>query len=486
LTITGPAVIFALIDVVLFVVAARRPWIGLVVLLAGLPFNGILLDVFARSIGGTGLARYTLAGWHDALALGIVFAAAVLVLRHRRWPVRSVATIAVVVLTVGVAGLPLAPDLPAALYAYRTIFLPVAVMAAITLIAHLEGLPIRSAATAGTAVVVSGLLASAFAWWQVYGGAYGYLNTYFRTSAGTLPAAYSATHVVQPRAIGTFHSPNEFGAFLVLATIVALTPGILPLGRARPWIGVALGLALVLTFSRSAWVGAIVATVVIAILLGRRLGRPDPARLRAVARATLAPAVTFVGVAVLVLMTSGGARFLEASLRGAEPSAQTHLGAVQDVITDVINGPDESAVPGPTPGSANDPTPSWLRPGSVGRILVGDGLGTAGPKSTRFSGAEPTRHSEIWFLNFAWQVGLIGFALAGMLVLAILVALFRQRSRSWPAAAIGGLLALGAGAVFIPVLDEPAVSFPLWALIGIAIVDASHAGSTDAEPAASA
>jgi hypothetical protein len=144
---------------------------------------------------------------------------------------------------------------------------------------------------------------------------------------------------------------------------------------------------------------------------------------------------------------------------------------VKDVIDDLISGPGEPTDGPPGSGSSSTGERITLTP-------LGGGLGTAGPKSARFTGGEPVRHSEIWYLNYVGQVGLIGLALTALFIIAILGTLLPARGRGWPSVAIGCLLALGAGAVFIPVVDEPAVAGTLWGILGIAIVDARVARSS--------
>jgi hypothetical protein len=208
----------------------------------------------------------------------------------------------------------------------------------------------------------------------------------------------------------------------------------------------------------------------VAVLVGLRWRPSSPVDwIRANYRRALldiaAPAATFVVVAVLIVRASGGAAFVGATVAGTEPSATTHVGAVKDVIDDLISGGEEPTDGPPSSGGSSTGERITLTP-------FGGGLGTAGPKSIRFSGGEPIRHSEIWFLNYVSQVGLIGLALTALFVVAIFGTLLPARGRSWPSLAIGSLLALGAGAVFIPVVDEPAVAGTLWGILGIAIVDA--------------
>ena len=67
----------------LFALAVVRPWFGLVVLLAGLPFNGLLLHVGAPQLALSGTGATMLAAWHDALAAGVIVAAGFHWLRTR-------------------------------------------------------------------------------------------------------------------------------------------------------------------------------------------------------------------------------------------------------------------------------------------------------------------------------------------------------------------------------------------------------------------
>lgn len=461
LTLTPLSIVLIAIDLALLVLAVRRPWLALISLLGGLPFNGILLDVIAPSVGISStdtLARLALAGWHDALALGIVIAGAWSAGRTRQRPTRAVEYLAGLVLVFGLVALVKAPGLLVAAYAYRTLYLPVAVMLALLLLATSRGMPDRAAPRAALAMVVAGLIAAAFAIWQVYAGGYPYLMAHYQVDS-RLPAAYTSALVHQPRAIGTFHSPNEMGAYLVIAGVIALAPGILPLGRLRPWAGVLLGIGLLLTFSRSGWVAATISTLVILALTG---WRPRAARLQASLVRNLAPIVVFIAASGLILTTSNGFDFVKATVTGHDPSAGVHLGA----LGDLLGG-----------GASSSPSPSGGKPGGVAiRVtMLGEGLGTAGPKSTRFTGGEPIRHSEIWYVDYIAQVGLVGLFLTALLVGGLLAELWRARPRAWPAAATAVLLALGVGALFIPVIDEPAVAGPLWAVLGLAMIDARTA-----------
>lgn len=491
MTFTPVLIVLLIVDAALLVFAVRRPWLALLALLAGLPFNGLLLDVVAPALNiasAGSLNRLALAAWHDALSVGIILSAALAALGARRYRFGLVVTLAVAVFVWGVAALLLAPDLLTAAYAYRTLFGPPAVMVAIVVLASTRSMPAWVPTRAAIAIVASAAVAAVFAFWQVYIGGYGYLMAWFQVPSGFLPAAYSSSGLTQPRAIGTFHSPNEFGAYLVIAGLLTIAPAILPLHRWRPWVAALLGVALLLTFSRSAWVGAFIGTATLVFLTGGRF------RLAAVgrsARSLAAPVLVFAIASGAVLATSNGAAFIYATVTGKEPSAAVRVDAIGDLFGgDGASSPEAIIDPRPSgdeeaPGDeqpSGEEGPSARRGERIAVTPLGGGLGTAGPKSTRFSGDEPVRHSEIWYLNYAAQVGLVGLALTFALVAAIVVELWRARRRPWPPAALGALLALGAGAIFIPVIDEPAVAGPLWAVVGIALATA-RARTADPDPA---
>jgi hypothetical protein len=67
------------------------------------------------------------------------------------------------------------------------------------------------------------------------------------------------------------------------------------------------------------------------------------------------------------------------------------------------------------------------------------------------------------------QVGIAGLVLTGALVVVIIKALWSARSSAWSVLALGLLFGAGAGALFISVVNEPAVAVPLWTLVGLAV-----------------
>ena len=147
----------------------------------------------------------------------------------------------------------------------------------------------------------------------------------------------------------------------------------------------------------------------------------------------------------LVFNTSGAAVLVQETVQGSEPSAQGRPASVRQGITIVLSNP------------------------------LGLGLGTAGPKALRFGeSATPNRIlTETWYLVYAIQVGILGLALLIVTALVILAGLWRSRASPISRAAIAMGLGLAAGAMFIPIIDEPTVFIPLWAFSGLALATAN-------------
>jgi len=464
---TSLLIVLIALDVALLLFAVLRPWHALLVLIGGLPFNGLLLDVVGPRMGvgdPSSLSRIALAAWHDAIALGIIAAAGLAVLQTRNWRLSRVELAGALLL--GLALIPLfrAPNLVAGLYSYRTLYLPIALMLALLALARTAGLPQRLPGRLATAVIASGLIASAYAWVQVYALGFPYLLGFpvedsFSLQPNGLPSAYVASYVHQPRAIGTFHSPNEFGAYLFIAFLTTVTPGILPLGKWRPWIAAALAITAVLTFSRSAWLSALVGVAVVVLMSGWRPSIRSMPGLR-----TTAAIGVFLVAAGLVLVTSGGDQYLIATLSGRESSAAGHIGQLQDALGGTGTQPSPATGLEPGGGPGDEPLPDGTR-----SSWLGDGLGTAGTKSERFSqSSELQRHSEIWYVTYTMQVGIAGLVLTAAFILVLLMALWSTRSSSWSVLAAGLLVGIGAGALFIHVVNDPAVAVPIWTLVGVA------------------
>jgi hypothetical protein len=452
-----------LLDLGLLALSCRRPWLGLVILLAILPFNGFLGHVIAPTLGLASIETTALLAWHDALTLGIALAAATQFLRRRGGSFGLIEWLAGAMLAVGILGVAISPFRLTAVYEYRTLYLPPVLALSLLFLWRTAEMPEDVPQRAARVLIGSGVVSAVFAFWQVYVGGKGLLGHFFLTKDGTVPASYFTAFVDQPRAFGTFNSPNEFGAYLALVLCLLAIPGLVSIrSQVRPWLLVPLGLALLLTFSRSAWVSSAVIGFVSGLLLwpGKQRLR---ARLTAVRDRTGwtrygLPAAVFLAAATVILASSGGLAFGTATLSGTEPSAAYHL----DLLGNIV-------------GTASG-TGSEIADGHPRASALGMGLGTAGPKSARFgeAGQSPLVSSEIWYVNYLYQVGWLGVVILALFILAIAVRLWRSRFAPWPLAAIAVGAGLAVGALGIPVIDEPAVAIPLWSVIGLGLINAEQ------------
>lgn len=426
--------------------ALWRPWIGLIVLLAVLPFNGLISQVVPGLADLTPTAETALAAWHDAIVAGIALAAVIAWLRQPRRPT-LLESIIVVMLAVGALYVVVSPVRLTALYAYRTLYEPAVLLLAIVVLARTRGLPERLVGTAATAFVSAASAAALFTWLQVYVLGFHYLNVFYTVPGQPLHWSYLATGLNQPRGIGTLTSPNEFGAVLAIAMILLAVPNLVRApGWVRTWLFVACALGLLLSFSRSGMLAAAVGLIVVAFLTRHQWLRPLPKDLTARRILSfLTPVVVGLALTTLVFNTSGAAVLVQETVQGSEPSAQGRPASVRQGITIVLSNP------------------------------LGLGLGTAGPKAIRFGESAGANRilTEMWYLVYAIQVGVIGLALLIATALVIFVGLWRSRASPISRGAIAMGFGLGAGALFIPILDEPTVFIPLWAFSGLALATAA-------------
>lgn len=473
-----PVVIIVALDAALLALALRRPWLGVTLLLAAIPFNGFMSDVLVQVAGIPELGRTALSGWHDALAIGVGLSALGHALRGRVRAMGVVEWLAIAMLAIGLLAIAISPYQLTALYVYRTMYVPPVLALSLVFLWRAGTMPVALPDRLVRVIVGSGVVAALIAGLQVYIGGVSYLNLFYRLPDGRLPAAYFSALVEQPRAFGPFHSPNEFGAYLALAIGLILAPRVVALRPAvRSWLLVPLGLALLLTLSRSAWVSTGVIAVVVLLLAwpGGPVVRRRMASLKTLRmwRQHGLQVAVFVAAATGILFGSNVSSFITATATGQDPSAAYRAQQLEDALKDLFDPsrpPSRTLEPGASPTTPHgDPGSGIAAPPRVG--LVGMGLGTVGPKSVRFGepGSEPFS-SETWYLNYLLQVGIVGLAVLALFVLAILARLWRSRRVPLVRAAIAIAAGLAVGAFGIPVIDEPAVALPLWSILGLGLL----------------
>lgn len=254
------------------------------------------------------------------------------------------------------------------------------------------------------------------------------------------------------RIMSSLRGANPLGAYLVVVLCLVVAVGFawirtyktIEIRRQKIALGLLVcgaAVVLVLTFSRAAWLGAIVGLVV---LFGMQL----PARVRLwVAASTLAIVVLLGGATLLLWHNTTFQNVIfhtqEHSLVKAT-SDEGHASALQAGLHDVVHEP------------------------------LGRGPGTAGPASV-YNTDHSARIAENYFIQLAQEVGWIGLAL--FLATTGLVAYELWARRPDPLAL--GLLAALAGICVVNLFShawaDDTLAYFWWGLAGLAIGTPTHA-----------
>jgi hypothetical protein len=239
------------------------------------------------------------------------------------------------------------------------------------------------------------------------------------------------------RAFATLRGPNDFGAYLVVGLVaaIALRP------RLWRWCVAIMGAGLAVSYSRSAWLGAVAALLVVVMAATSRL------------RVTRRMVYGFAGVLVALLLMA---------------AASVAIPQVRLAVFHSSPG-DSSLVEGSTDAH-------WRATSAgVWRVIadpLGCGPGCAGPAS--YYGPAP-RISENYYVQIAEELGVIGLVVWLWMFGAIAVRLYLLRAYA-PARI---MVASGAGLAIIGVLlhvwaDQP-LAIVWW---GLAAVACAHIART--------
>ncbi len=238
------------------------------------------------------------------------------------------------------------------------------------------------------------------------------------------------------RAFATLRGPNELGSYLLLP--LALAVWLLAQNRRNwlAWAAFAGGLvALGLSGSRSAWLGAATMFVILAALMVPRhrvmfwVKRLAPPLVLVVA-GVLALAATVPTVRLLVFHSSPD----DSSL--VEGSTADHWQATSDGIKDVIANP------------------------------FGHGVGAAGPASYYNTG-HPARIAENYFVQVAQEIGVLGLILFIIICALLVQQLWKRRQQQWPALLLAGFAGLTVINLFLHGWVDDPTSMTWWAVAGL-------------------
>lgn len=262
---------------------------------------------------------------------------------------------------------------------------------------------------------------------------------------GVLPAFFIDDKPDLERIMSTVRDPNSFGSYIIIIGSFALVAWVRAHSRKVRqyglWLLILSALGLILTFSRSAWLGFVLAVVVVAAIgLNER---------RAWLRAHRG--IVFGGIAASVVMLGLGLFMVRDSY----------------LVQNIVFHADESTV-------LEDPNEKRARfiKESVDDIAehpLGTGPGTAGLVSIH-NDTQGTVLNENYYLQIAQEVGLLGLALFVAILVAVSRRLYRLAGSDQFAL---GLLASFAGLaltnLLVHIWSNEAVAYTWWGLAGLVI-----------------
>lgn len=265
----------------------------------------------------------------------------------------------------------------------------------------------------------------------------------YTKSNGVLPAFFIDDKPDLERVMSTVRDPNSFGSYLII--IISLAFAILLSKKSQRQLALgylALGfLCLWFTFSRSAWIGALISIGIISSTYFARAKLPRSL----IRKMTLIGAVTFF----VLLAATYGAR-------------NTYF--VQNVVfhadqSTVLEDPNELRIrfwKESLEGVKSDP--------------LGNGPGTAGLASIK-NQVQGTQLNENYYLQLASEVGVLGLMLF-MAILAMLgLELFKVAEKDWLALALlGSLAGLAVANFLVHIWSNEAVAYTWWGLASLVVL----------------
>jgi hypothetical protein len=455
------ALILGLILVGIVIVSLRRPYGALRTMLVLLPLHSgaVLLLANVFHVGG---APLTLASaWKEAVIAGIGFAAlAQLPGRWRSLGLVHLLAAALLLLIAARAAIEIVAGPTsdvAILFGARQLGEFLAVLVAVAILRPSVAWFLGTARLVLPVIVACSLIAIA----QPMLGA-GFYDQVFHAPGERLHHSYLANigDVRRFRAVGTFIAPNELGLGLVVNGLIFVAP---LLAAAARWRLVAMALmlmllALVMSFSRSAWIGLAVGLVVTALLVWGHVVRLHRAGMlfRTPLREIVVGLAAAGAATIAVFVVVGGLTLLAGTVTGSESSAAGRGESIGGGIEATFDNPG------------------------------GLGLGTAGPRALELTGTSVL--TENWYLLYSIQLGVAALVLVVALSTTALVAVARALRRrmaqlrppfadyrmsryraSVMAGTMAALVAALVGGMVIPALLDLPASIALWSSVAVVI-----------------
>ncbi len=229
----------------------------------------------------------------------------------------------------------------------------------------------------------------------------------------------------------TLRGPNPFGAYIVVL-MSALLPLVRSAKKQQARVAIAASLAvLVCTFSRSAWIAAMLAVALYAAL------QATPAQLKR----GLTFGVVGMVVAAAIVVAFRDNNFIENSIfhtdetNVAVTSNDGHIAALQAGLKDVVNQP------------------------------LGTGPGSAGPASVNLQ-KSGTRMAENYYVQIAQEVGVVGLVLFVMIYATVLLRAFSMRKYRWPITLFVSGMGLAVASLLLHIWADDTLAIIWWGVAG--------------------
>ncbi|NQX35583.1 O-antigen ligase [Herbiconiux sp. VKM Ac-2851] len=398
--------------VVLFATAVllRFPIAGIYALVVLLPFNGLVSQVTEGSFIPTlyGAAK-------DFILLGILLVALISG-RVKQVPAPVVALVFITVVS-AMASAIFTPDFLQASYGWRNDYEPLLLLIAVPAIAD-----VGSVRRILALVLVMGQISAAVAvvtWtrgleWLFDIGRLPVANP------DDFPTSLFSSGSNWPRAFSPYVAPNEMA--VVMASVLAviwLFPRIR--GSVRMLLSVLPVVAIILSGSRSALLGAVVLACVLAA--------------RSIYSRSSLLSVSFLVLAAIGVLAGAGLYITNQLGDGGDPSLGGHSSSLDEGLRTLVQNP------------------------------FGVGLGLVGPRAANY---EQSYHVESFWLLIGLEAGVI---VLGLFVILMLV-LVRRSVTSKSSLGFLGAAVLAASLVsqlVLPTFQEGAVSFLVWLLVGLSL-----------------
>lgn len=345
---------------------------GLIVILLLMPFHAF----FSIYLGSLGVSQGLVQSWKEVLILVLMLCwGGLSILRHKlqmRLDLINILFLIIIALS-AIVTVVSHPSIEATLFGIKTNIVALVIF-------FIAQLPIASGAwirrhlvwlviCPGVAVAIIAILQSML------------LSDAFIASLGYNTSNINPRQIVDGslpffRAFSTLGGPNQLGTYLILPLVFSIVVG---LKQKKYWM---LGLTLtilagiLLSFSRSAWLGAVIAIFTASILLASTKWK-----------IIISSAVAFllvIMIALLPVLIANNPRLENVLFHGR-------------VFENQIEGSDQSRLEAISTATKN-----------IGSQPLGHGLGSAGPAS--FRATHPVI-PENWFLQIAYEIGVVGLAL---------------------------------------------------------------------------